>query len=114
MNIADDDQNPRPGKKLAKSLDAIAALRIAMEQRLADAKKNAPVTVSLSPLPKSETLPPVTTEAPEPPPESTPEPSKPEAPKPDVPPVAKPASPQGATPKAAKESKSDFKTYDPV
>lgn len=36
MTIADDDQNPRPEKNIEKSLDAIAALRHAMEQRLAD------------------------------------------------------------------------------
>lgn len=36
MTIADDTQNPRPSKKLAKSLDAVTALRIAMEQRLAE------------------------------------------------------------------------------
>jgi len=35
MTIADENQNPKPAKKLAKSLDTIAALRIAMEQRLA-------------------------------------------------------------------------------
>jgi polyhydroxyalkanoate synthase len=39
MNIADDDQNPRPTKKLDKSLDAITALRLAMEQRLAEAQR---------------------------------------------------------------------------
>jgi polyhydroxyalkanoate synthase len=39
MTIADDDQNPRPAKKLTKSLDTIAALRAAMEQRLAEAHK---------------------------------------------------------------------------
>ena len=36
MTLADDPEKPKPAKKLAKSLDAIAALRIAMEQRLAD------------------------------------------------------------------------------
>ena len=35
MTIADDNQNPRPTKKLGKSLDAVMALRIAMEERLA-------------------------------------------------------------------------------
>jgi polyhydroxyalkanoate synthase len=57
MNIADDDQNPRPGKKLSKSLDAIAALRHAMEQRLAEAQKQqAPQTPSpvVAPEPKPE------------------------------------------------------------
>lgn len=39
MTIADDPENPKPAKKLAKSLDAIAALRIAMEQRLAEAQR---------------------------------------------------------------------------
>ena len=39
MTIADDNQNPKPAKKLGKSLDAIAALRIAMEERLAEAQK---------------------------------------------------------------------------
>jgi polyhydroxyalkanoate synthase len=39
MTIADDDQNPIPAKKLTKSLDTIAALRAAMEQRLAEVHK---------------------------------------------------------------------------
>ena len=34
MTLADDPQNPKPHKKLAKSMDAISALREAMEQRL--------------------------------------------------------------------------------
>ena len=34
MTLADDPQNPKPSKKLAKSMDAISALREAMEQRL--------------------------------------------------------------------------------
>ncbi|MDP9128332.1 MAG: hypothetical protein M3N08_08760, partial [Pseudomonadota bacterium] len=46
MNIADDNQNPRPGKKLGKSLDAIAALRVAMEQRLAQPQKDRPATAA--------------------------------------------------------------------
>ncbi|MDX2027800.1 MAG: class I poly(R)-hydroxyalkanoic acid synthase [Alphaproteobacteria bacterium] len=41
MTLADDDQKPRPTRKLAKSLDAIAALRIAMQQRLDEAQKEA-------------------------------------------------------------------------
>ncbi len=38
MTIADDNEKPRPTKKLDKSLDAIAALREAMEQKLAEAR----------------------------------------------------------------------------
>ncbi len=39
MTIADDDKNPKPVKKLAKSLDAIGKLRAAMEERLAETQK---------------------------------------------------------------------------
>jgi hypothetical protein len=39
MTLADDPQNPKPQKKLAKSIDAITALREAMERRLAEAQK---------------------------------------------------------------------------
>ncbi|MFA4994860.1 MAG: hypothetical protein WC521_06115, partial [Bdellovibrionales bacterium] len=38
MNIAEDTSNSQTGKKLEKSLDAIAALRKAMEERLAESK----------------------------------------------------------------------------
>ncbi|MFY9287152.1 MAG: class I poly(R)-hydroxyalkanoic acid synthase [Alphaproteobacteria bacterium] len=60
MTIADDDQNPKMSKKLAKSLDAIAALRIAMEQRLAENPKH------------EESKPQVSEPDPEPTPEVTP------------------------------------------
>jgi len=39
MTISDDNQKPKPAKKLGKSLDAISALRIAMEERLAEAQQ---------------------------------------------------------------------------
>ena len=39
MTIADDPQNPKPAKKLAKSRDALAALRAAMEKRLEEAQR---------------------------------------------------------------------------
>jgi len=41
MTIADDSQNPRPAKKLGKSLDAVTALRIAMEKKLAEDQEKA-------------------------------------------------------------------------
>jgi polyhydroxyalkanoate synthase len=48
MTLADDPQNPKPSKKLAKSMDALTALREAMEQRLRESQKTetAPEAVS--------------------------------------------------------------------
>lgn len=55
MTIADDPQNPKPAKKLAKSMDAIAALRHAMEQRLNES--TAPETGSAEPPASEKTAP---------------------------------------------------------
>ena len=41
MTLADDPENPKPSKKLLQSMDALHALREAMEQRLVEAQKNA-------------------------------------------------------------------------
>ena len=62
MTIADDTQNPRPQKKLAKSVDALTALRQAMERHLAEARdalretaRTAPPEAALPPAPPDET-----------------------------------------------------------
>jgi len=88
MTIADDDQNPRPGKKLAKSLDAISALRNAMEQRLAETKPEESAPKQPTP---SENL-------------------KPET---EQPRMQKPESSAGKD-DPSKESMKEFRFYDPV
>jgi polyhydroxyalkanoate synthase len=67
MTIADDNQKPKPAKKLAKSLDAIAALRIAMEQRLQEeqAREDAQ-SKAAQPEPQAEPTPPPEAQKPEP------------------------------------------------
>ena len=71
MTIADDQQNPRPTRKLSKSLDAIAALRTAMEQRLAAEKALAdrqpvPEPESVKPAPQQNASETITTPTPAP------------------------------------------------
>ncbi len=57
MTIADDPQNPKPSKKMAKSIDAITALRAAMEQRLHEARQeheaHATIAETTAPPPES-------------------------------------------------------------
>ena len=69
MTIADDPQNPKPVKKLAKSMDAITALRHAMEQRLKETgETDTPATIAETKAPphepddKTQTAPPQTGE----------------------------------------------------
>lgn len=52
MSIADDQTNPKPVNPLAKSLDTIAALRAAMEKRLAEKQRE---RATASPKPEPET-----------------------------------------------------------
>jgi polyhydroxyalkanoate synthase len=54
MNLADDNQNPKPRKPIAKSLASIAALRSMMEMKLAQAQKEKPDAESPAP-PSGET-----------------------------------------------------------
>lgn len=57
MTLADDPQNPKPAKKPAKPIDAITALREAMEQRLTEARKeheaHATIAETTAPPPES-------------------------------------------------------------
>lgn len=58
MTITDDPENPKPAKKLAKSIDAIAALRQAMEQRLRETgHTEPPATISETTAPPPEPKP---------------------------------------------------------
>ena len=114
MTIADDQQNPRPTRKLSKSLDAIAALREAMEQRLAEAEKaaissavpSAPQQTAAETTIQPVELPPAPVAAiPEPPkasPPPAPEAIKAEAAQPEMPKAETPKmeSPQAEAPKA--------------
>jgi polyhydroxyalkanoate synthase len=98
MTIADDDQNPRPQKKLAQSLGALSALRNSLEKRLAEEQKAeskpAPEKPLDHPPPLSELL-------------AEPAPEKAAAQKPEPPPPPK-SAPQ-PPPEAAKET-----IYDPA
>jgi polyhydroxyalkanoate synthase subunit PhaC len=58
MTITDDNQNPKQGKPLARSLEKIAALRAVMEMRLAQAQKDKGTDESsFAPPPKPEPKP---------------------------------------------------------
>lgn len=108
MTIADDNQNPRPAKKLSKSLDAISALRIAMEQRLAEAQKQAQPAAQEEPTPSI-------------PLETSPPPPAPDLPQEEI---SEPISeiklktaeepPTAAPPKGEAPRKTSFTSYDPT
>ncbi len=130
MTIADDDQNPRPQKKLDKSLDAVTALRQAMQQRLAEAQKikmnsslkqaesSAPVEAPVSaPTESPIEAPPVAfvetpvetpiappVEASAPPPVETPVEAQAELPPPPPEPETKPSNPPPESKEAAPET----------
>ena len=71
MTIADDNENPKPSKKLSKSLDAVTALRAAMESRLAGVNHAAKAAVEpvITPGTKPELKPEPVAADPVPPPE---------------------------------------------
>ncbi|MDR3450328.1 MAG: class I poly(R)-hydroxyalkanoic acid synthase [Alphaproteobacteria bacterium] len=103
MTIADDTPNAQQGKKLEKSLDAVAALRQAMEQRLAASKPAtppAPPPVETPPEPPKVEAKPVTPPYPPPPPpppkaEAKPQPASP----PPPPPPKQKSAPEPEPPK---------------
>lgn len=112
MTIADDDQKPRPTKKLAKSLDAIAALRIAMQKRLEEAQREEEAQRAEKEALEAPPSPSPLEEAPEPLPPEPPIEAKPEeslAPPPPPPRAKKEPEPEN---KKAENPSEDTRTED--